>query len=485
MKKHIAALTVLFFSLVPIFGLYAQTPDTAWSRLYGGDFIDLATYVKQTNDGGYFLAGYSRLVSSIFNILAIRTDSLGDTIWTRLYGGDDYDIQPTNGIDVGDGYIIVGRSHIADSSYNKNGYILKINYGGDTLWSRSYGGEEDDYFNCITEAYDGGYILVGYHRTYGAWSLKIDVNGNLVWEEYYPLSQYSFTYLYSIAQTYDNCYVMCGFASHGGPYNDILMIKVDSFGEEMWIQTLSPDSNNVLYDVILDSADGGYLGCGGAGSSNDDYENFYLVKFAPNGDTLWSARYGNNIDDYQGLNIEYADNHGYIVCGYYHSESNHTSHVFIIKVDSIGNELWSRSFGRDNGLGVGIDRTLDGGCVIAGRTNRPNNGATDFYLIKLNGEQTAIDQEILTTPDRLALVGIYPNPFNNSTNIYYSIPQQEQIDLSIYDILGRKVETLVDGIQVAGNYQITWNASGLSSGVYFIRLSDDYHTTANKTILLK
>jgi len=88
-------------------------------------------------------------------------------------------------------------------------------------------------------------------------------------------------------------------------------------------------------------------------------------------------------------------------------------------------------------------------------------------------------------PAKYSLSQNYPNPFNPTTNIRYELPKSGCIKLVVFDALGREVETLVNEKQTAGTYEATWNASKLSSGVYFYRLQAVDFTDTKKLILLK
>jgi len=79
----------------------------------------------------------------------------------------------------------------------------------------------------------------------------------------------------------------------------------------------------------------------------------------------------------------------------------------------------------------------------------------------------------------------YPNPFNPSTTIRYQLPVASEVKLEVYDVLGKKIATLVNERQSAGSYQVVWNASGLSSGTYFYRLQAGTFTQTKKMILVK
>jgi nitrous oxidase accessory protein NosD len=97
----------------------------------------------------------------------------------------------------------------------------------------------------------------------------------------------------------------------------------------------------------------------------------------------------------------------------------------------------------------------------------------------------SIDNEMPEIPNRFALAQNYPNPFNASTVIRYSLPEPSDVIIEIYDILGRKVETLVQGEQQAGYHQVIWNAGKRSSGMYFYRIEAGEYTETRKMVLLK
>jgi len=79
----------------------------------------------------------------------------------------------------------------------------------------------------------------------------------------------------------------------------------------------------------------------------------------------------------------------------------------------------------------------------------------------------------------------YPNPFNPTTTISYTIPMMSNVSLKVFNILGKEVATLVNETKNAGNYSINFNASGLSSGVYFYQLTTDNITSTKKFTLMK
>jgi hypothetical protein len=79
----------------------------------------------------------------------------------------------------------------------------------------------------------------------------------------------------------------------------------------------------------------------------------------------------------------------------------------------------------------------------------------------------------------------FPNPFNPTTNIRYSIVKTTQVTLKVYDILGRQIQTLINTVQTPGQYTITFNAQDLASGIYFYQLNAGSFSSTKKLILLK
>ena len=100
------------------------------------------------------------------------------------------------------------------------------------------------------------------------------------------------------------------------------------------------------------------------------------------------------------------------------------------------------------------------------------NASADNYNSEANIDDgscvLAIDLPIIQT--KYKILNIYPNPFNPITNISFELPENGHIDLMIYDITGRQIETLVNGFQLAGYHSINWDASPYLSGVYLVRM---------------
>jgi len=106
------------------------------------------------------------------------------------------------------------------------------------------------------------------------------------------------------------------------------------------------------------------------------------------------------------------------------------------------------------------------------------------------GVGVGVDKDINSLPDEFTLAQNYPNPFNPTTVIEFSLPQESRIQLNVYDLLGKKVKTLVNDSRAAGAYSVIWdgtddNGNPQASGTYFYRLSSDQSTLNRRMTLLR
>lgn len=133
--------------------------------------------------------------------------------------------------------------------------------------------------------------------------------------------------------------------------------------------------------------------------------------------------------------------------------------------------------------------TEDSPCIDAGNPSSPLDPDCTIADIGCHyfnqGTPWVGDHPKLLQPDEFQLYPNYPNPFNASTILRYSLPQLSEVTLTIHNILGQRVAMLFDGTQKAGHHTITWDASDVASGIYFACLKTDYETNTIKMILMK
>ena len=158
--------------------------DTLWTRLFGGDSTSFGGWAQQTADGGYFVVGWTCLYASTPQTYLIKTDSAGDTLWTRTIGGQRYFTECTSGQQVKDGGYIVAGGCEDTTTGNIDVYLARTDANGDTLWTRTFGGPGYDDGYSVRQTADGGYVICGQTYSFGAggsdfYIIKTDENGNL------------------------------------------------------------------------------------------------------------------------------------------------------------------------------------------------------------------------------------------------------------------------------------------------------------------
>ena len=155
-------LITLIFN-IPILGF-----GQGFQNTFGGDSLDMGYSVQQTNDGGYVLTGSTNSYGNgDSDVYLIKTDGNGDSLWTRTFGGENQDYcnsvqQTTDG-----GYIITGRTESYGAG-NKDVYLIKTDGNGDSLWTKTFGGISFDNGISVQQTNDGGYIILGGTESYGA-----------------------------------------------------------------------------------------------------------------------------------------------------------------------------------------------------------------------------------------------------------------------------------------------------------------------------
>lgn len=264
-----------------------------WEKSYGGPGNESASSIKQTIDGGYVVAGYSQSYTGDItgqhgdgDFWIIKLDAAGSLIWQKALGGSNFDsatdIQQTDD----EGYIVCGISFSNNGDVNGNHgdrdmWVVKLDQNGNLLWDKSLGGTSaefnGDVASSILQTLDGGYLVAGLTTSdnydvsinYGTddmWVVKLDGSGNIQWEK--SLGGPSFDQAKSAIQTADGGYVVAGFTSTFG-VGDVWVVKLDQNGNTLWDKRMGGSENDGAYDIFQVS-DGGFIVAGDTYSNDGD-----------------------------------------------------------------------------------------------------------------------------------------------------------------------------------------------------------------------
>jgi len=418
-------LITLIFN-IPILGF-----GQGFQNTFGGDSLDMGYSVQQTNDGGYVLTGSTNSYGNgDSDVYLIKTDGNGDSLWTRTFGGENQDYcnsvqQTTDG-----GYIITGRTESYGAG-NKDFYLIKTDGNGDSLWTKTFGGTSFDNGISVQQTNDGGYIILGGTESYGAgnrdiYLIKTDGNGDSLWTKTFGGASQDFGN--SVQQTNDGGYIVTGVTeSYGAGNKDAFLIKTDASGDSLWTKTFG-GSKFDLGNSVQQTNDGGYIVTGRTASFGAGSLDVYLIKTDGNGDSLWTKTFGGSSFDL-GFSVQQTTDGGYIIIGGTDSYGNGDRDVYLIKTDVNGDLIWTKTFGGpDFDLGTSVQQITDGGYIILGGTNSFGNGDRDLLFIKADGNGNITS--ILDFPT--------PNPNRKLERIVDLLgreikPQPNTLFIEIYD----------------------------------------------------
>jgi hypothetical protein len=485
---------ILFIHLMLILLPPSSYAQITFERTYGGMLDDFGFSVQQTVDRGYIISGItSSFGAGLSDFYLIKTDSLGDTLWTRTYGGTDLDAGYTVQQTLDGGYIFTGNS-ASFGPGTLSVYLIKIDPSGDTLWTRSYGGDEIDFSRSVIQTLDGGYIISGGTTSFGAgffdvYLIKTNSQGETLWTKTY--GDTAFNVSSSVQQTFDGGYIITGWSNviSPGTYN-VYLIKTDANGDTLWTRTYG-GSMSSRGKSVQQTSDGGYIITGYIESISGFFD-VYLIKTDSNGDTLWTRTYGGAYSD-EGNSVQQTSDGGYVVTGKIASSGPQSADVYLFKTDPSGITQWTRTYGgTSQDEGFCILQTPDGGYIITGIKNYSLwSDTSDVYLIKTDehglvvGIEEVVEENLSATTTKLILYQNQPNPFNISTSIRYQISFENKVTLSIYDINGRLRETLLNEFQKPGVYKFEWEGNNQASGIYFYQLRSGTQYQNRKLVILR
>jgi len=344
-------------------------------KTYGGSGIDEAVSIIEANDGSYMVLGT-----------------------TRSTDGD-----------------VTGRSG-TDSDF----WLVKIAKTGDIIWSKTYGGSDDESASRITKTNDGGYLLSGFTTSNDGdvsenegfqdyWVVKVDATGTILWEENFGFS--GSDQAYKAFQTSDGGYFITGFfdvSASGGGGNDVGRgslhgvgefwgIKLKADGTKEWRRYFGGTNNDRSYDAH-ETEDGGFLMTGTSESVDFDKTDpkgtydYWAVRLTATGDLVWTKSFGGNEIDNSYASIKTQDGN-YIMVGDSRSADQDVTSprgnadAWMVKFDDNGSKIWQKSFGGSQfDTAHSIVQRANGDYILSGHSRSndidltTNNGVNDAWI---------------------------------------------------------------------------------------------------------
>jgi len=310
-----------------------------WNRTFGGSAKDGCRAVKQTQDGGYILAGYADSFGYPgHDYWIIKTDEFGQEQWSQIFGGPSSDasyaiIETSTG-----DFVFTGYSY----SYAHGGndvWVVKTDSLGNLIWAHNFGGTGSEYGMSIVEADDGGYVIVGSTTSYGAggtdvYLIKIDSDGNLEWE--YTFGGSNDDWAGSIDTVNDGGYIIVGDTkSFGNGDFNVWMIKTDSNGIEEWNRVFGTTNAHETGYCVKSTSDNGYIVSGTSNVNGNDQA--LILKTNMSGNVEWNLTLITDDSDIL-YSICETDDNNYATVGYTYTYGAGDKDVWIIKIGNTVNQ---------------------------------------------------------------------------------------------------------------------------------------------------
>jgi len=485
--------TTFLFLLILVNQFQSQTaevPEIEWQRTFGKkkyNYNVKANSIQQTNDGGYIVIGEARYdlpFSYGYAAWIIKLNKTGVVQWENEYNihylsKSAQDVQQTND----GGFIIVG--YVFTSQEGGGGspigaWILKLDKDGNLVWEKKYDGR---FGMTIWQSSDGGFIIGGVDLFNDkGWILKVDENGKLKWEKIDGST------IYSIQETKDG-----GIIAGGHKSRDPWAIKLDNSGEKEWEVVVKSDSFNIIYS-LMQTSDEGYILSGTSPVFPENGEPHWdasILKLDKSGNIEWEKIYGGSESE-RANSIEQTSDGGYIVAVSTKSldgdvKGNYGGEDFwIMKLDDDGDMVWQQNYGgSDSDIPHSIHETNDGGFIVAGETLSSDGdvdkdeGYPSFWIVKLTPIASSINEN-----STIINSSINPNPVNDEINISYKLEKAGKVSIDIVDLQGNVVLSIItNNMQVIGEYSRSEDVSSLGSGVYFLRITNEDSSSQTKFVI--
>ena len=333
---------------------------------FGGNSEDQGQAILQTDDRGYLIAGYSESFGTDgdLDVYVVRTDVDGQEIWSNNF--DEGFIEHAYGMDATQdgGFIIVGdiRQTALDSF---KVYLLKISPHGDLLWSNSFGSGFEQGFDVQATA-DGGYILVGRklilpNGDLNIYVIKADANGDLVWEKNFGGSGDDEGW--SVEELSDGYLIGGNAINPNTSSSDIYALKLDFDGNQVWDYYFDlPATFEQSFGMTL-ASDGAYVLAGHSG-----FSQIFVGKLSADGSSdLWTQTFSQGVGG-QGNDVVETDDGNYVIGGIVETDATNID-LFIAKVNATdGAPIWTHSYGRTQIIdwAESLVERADGGFALAG-----------------------------------------------------------------------------------------------------------------------
>jgi hypothetical protein len=458
-----------------------------WSRIVTGTYREEGTGLTETQDGGFAVVGWTTSFGAgNEDALLAKFDASGNLLWVKTLGSDStdevYDVAETPD----GGLVIAGQTYGFGAGGYSNALISKFNASGNHLWTRAFGGPEYDgiyYFHLgdhLAIAPNGDLVYMAQTWISGqeyALLARFSTTGNLLWAR--SLGGGSLDRPYDFTLTGDGGMAITGVtSSYGAGGNDAFVSKFDSSGNHLWTRTLGGTNADVAVQVESTQDNGLVIG-GYTWSFGSGYDDMFVAKFDQGGNLLWAwTLNGSGADELSGL-IETPD--GGLVAAAYTSTFNFggMGDIVLVGFDSNGNTCMGQAISPTVTSPSPTITQITTVTNLSPVITTPSPAIYDTLMVMDPG---FLDTVLCYVPvdinEVMAPRGLWLRASGNC--ILFNLPVPADARLSVYDPSGRLVARPVDGFTESGEHEIVL---GLKRGVYFVELRYPGGTKTTRAIV--
>ncbi len=465
---------------------YNSVGSEEWtSRINGsGGSVDIAYALVIDSSGSIIITGGSVGSGTGYDYFTIKYSSAGDTLWTRRYNGpkNSKDIAYSIALDDSQNIFITGESEGLTGTHGifEDYATVKYNPAGDFQWAARYNGPAGDYDKAnsicvdtegniyVTGVSDGGSSGSGEpHFDYA--TIKYNSAGLTQWIRRYNSSNSEDEGVIVKADVLGNIFVT-GYSTDVGTFADYATINYSADGDTTWISRYNgPASNDDRASSLAVDNLGNVFVTGKSYSGSITNYDYATIKYNSLGDSVWVNKYNGGANDIDGASAVSLDKSGNVYVTGYSTNTTTAFDYTTMKYNSSGEIGWIISYSNSD-AGGSSDEPFAMFVDTSGIVYVTGMSALDYATIKYVPIPVSVENSPRSMPNQFALEQNYPNPFNPSTKISWQSPVGSHQTLKIYDLLGNEVAVLVDEFKQAGIYEVEFNASQLSSGIYFYTL---------------
>jgi len=468
-----------------------------WNASYNGPVNggDYSFAIALDQQGNVYITGRSDRGANSSDYTTIKYNNNGNQLWVALYDGPSHNVDEAKAIcvDANGNVYVTGKSF---STASANDIVtVKYNSSGVQQWVSSFNGTAngEDRGNVITVDNSGNVYVCG--ETLGAGfdfvTLRINADGTMGWSRIYngPASGGDEAVGMALNKISGELYVT-GYSFGGGATNyDFATIKYDLNGNQVWLRRFNGTAGDadIATAMTLDNSGNIFVTGTSVGDNSAIDSNFATIMYSPAGNIAWSVYYsgpGQRSDVSRSITTDNAGN--VYISGSSTLDGVSTDYV-TIKYHSDGAQVWLGTYnGPDNRddytSSIAFDNST-GSLFVTGRSFSLA-GNYDYATIKYTN-LVGLNHTGSSVPKSYNLYQNYPNPFNPATRIKFDIPEAESVQLVVFNMIGETIFNENFGKLTPGQYEYTFNAAKLSSGVYFYRIISGNFENTKKMVLVK